>query len=68
MSKKQQTLSTSNMKKTIPKHTIIRLLNISDKENTLKVSKGKRPYLQRNEDEDDGRFLARSKEIQKTVK
>ena len=48
-----------NMKKTIARHILIKLLKTSDKEKTLKAGRGKkkRRYIQRNRDEADIRFL-----------
>ena len=54
----KQIFNTRNIKKTIPMHIIINLLNTSDKHNILKTERGKKiHYKQRNKDEDDGRFL-----------
>lgn len=59
------------MKKIIPQHIIVRLPNTNtrDKVNMLQVTELKKThYIQKNKEEEDGRFLTRNNVSQKTVK
>lgn len=57
------------MKKIIPQHIIVRLPNTRDKVNMLEVTELKKThYIQKNKEEEDGRFLTRNNVSQKTVK
>ena len=58
---------TRNMRKTIPRPTIMKLLKISDKEKIFKVPRGKDTLLQRNKDKDKSKFLVKNKESKRRV-
>ena len=47
-------------KRSTPRHIIIKMLNVKDKERTLKASREKQSYLQRSAHKTISRFLKRN--------